>query len=97
MLMYLWKLWCLLLQDKEEKTSVGVSYIFCPMVEFSWKSRSMSMSTLQVVIHHVIPPTTYTANTHTLLWNTTNKINFKKIKLQYEHLNMYQIRVSMML
>lgn len=35
-----------------------VAYIFCPMVEFSWKSRSTSTSTLQVVTHQVIPPTT---------------------------------------
>lgn len=34
------------------------TYIFWPMVEFSWKSRSTSMSKLQVVMHQVIPPTT---------------------------------------
>ena len=39
--------------------STDSTHIFCPMVEFSWKRRSTSMSMLQVVIHHVIPPTTY--------------------------------------
>lgn len=34
------------------------TYIFWPIVEFSWKSKSTSMSKLQVVMHQVIPPTT---------------------------------------
>ena len=29
------------------------------MVEFSWKSKSTSMSKSQTEIHHVIPPTTF--------------------------------------
>lgn len=33
-------------------------YIFWPMVRFSWKSKSTSMSTLHVSMHHTIPPTT---------------------------------------
>ena len=33
-------------------------YIFWPIVEFSWKSRSTSRSKLHVEMHHVIPPTT---------------------------------------
>ncbi len=35
------------------------TYIFWPMVEFSWKRRSTSMSKLHVVMHQVIPPTTW--------------------------------------
>lgn len=35
------------------------AYIFCPMVEFSWKSRSASTSTLLAVMHQVMPPTTW--------------------------------------
>lgn len=38
------------------KTMLYVSYLH---VEFSWNSRSTSMSKLNVVMHHVIPPTTY--------------------------------------
>jgi hypothetical protein len=35
------------------------SYIFWPIVEFSWNSKSTSKSMSQDVIHHVIPPTTF--------------------------------------
>lgn len=34
-----------------------MAYIFCPMVEFSWKSRSTSTSKLASCRHQVIPPT----------------------------------------
>lgn len=43
----------------ENTVMLGTTYIFCPIVEFSWNSRSTSMSKLHVVMHHVIPPTTY--------------------------------------
>ena len=41
------------------------------MVEFSWKSRSTSTSTLLAVMHQVIPPTTCSGHTHEAVWDMT--------------------------
>lgn len=60
----MWLVWCVTLNwfiwtslEKLGKKSAN-THIFCPIVEFSWKRRSTSMSKLQVVMHQVIPPTT---------------------------------------
>jgi hypothetical protein len=48
-------LFCL---KKKNNKKTQITYIFWPIVEFSWKSKSTSTSKLHVVIHQVIPPTT---------------------------------------
>ena len=49
---------------------VWCTNIFCPIVEFSWKRRSTSTSKLQVVMHQVIPPTTWNTGKNTCQINT---------------------------
>lgn len=40
-------------------TATVRAHIFCPMLEFSWNNKSISMSTLQPCMHQHMPPTTW--------------------------------------
>ncbi len=52
-------------RETSKERGWSYSYIFCPIVEFSWNNKSTSTSNAHIWIHHVIPPTIWSIN-HTI-------------------------------